>query len=158
MCTWLWGSCWNAGSNLVFSAFLISSQVMPILPAPGPHSTRQGAGLLRAVFGSVTTQPAQSLRSCSRESGRELSVQKSNWQSLARFFTKIKPVSYNSIVIFRALFKKFSTQWKPQSKNAFLGGYKQQLLLTSTCNGCEHCVPTKGSPFNLLVVFWFPKS
>ena len=31
--------------------------------------------------------------------------------------------------------------------------YKQQLLLTSTCNGCEHCVPTKGSPFNLLVVF-----
>ena len=121
MCTWLWGSCWNAGSNLVFSAFLISSQVMPILPAPGPHSTRQGAGLLRAVFGSVTTQPAQSLRSCSRESGRELSVQKSNWQSLARFFSKIKPVSYNSIVIFRALFKKFSTQWKPQSKNAFLG-------------------------------------
>ena len=115
-----WGSCWNAGSNSIFSAFLISSQVTPILLAPGPHSTRQGAGLLRAVFGSVTTQPAQSLRSCSRESGRELSVQKSNWQSLARFFSKIKPVSYNSIVIFRALFKKFSTQSKPQSKNALL--------------------------------------
>lgn len=115
-----WGSCWNAGSNLVDSPFLISSQVMPALLAPGPHSTRQGAGLLRVVFGSVSTQPAQSLRSCSKESGRELTVQKSNWQSLARFFSKIKPVSYNSIVIFRALFKKFSTQSKPQSKNALL--------------------------------------
>lgn len=93
---------------------------MPALLAPGTLPTRQGAGLLRVVFGSCIHATCSEFKKLFKRVWEGIKCSKIKLAIPSQILLYIKPVSYNSIVIFRALFK--SSQHSQNHSLKILGG------------------------------------